>query len=412
MRLRSFSSVIVIVAFLATARPCFSQPVIGGCQMFPANNVWNQPIDKAPLHPNSDAWKKSIGSDKNLHPDFGTETAIPITIVGRDQPLVKVVTGNTESDLGPMPIPLDAPKEKGSDQHVVVLRQGDCRLFELFDAKPYSEGGKQIGWEAGSIAAFDLNSNTLRPDGWTSADAAGLPILPGLLRFEDLASGELKHPIRFTVPKTTRAYVWPARHYASRIDDAKFPPMGARFRLKADFDGSRFSPLIQVLIKGLKTYGIILADNGAPWFLTGAPHPKWDESLIAEVKKIPAAAFEAVDVSGWQIASNSGLAKMPPAPGEREISFSAQPTFDFSTATLLRMTLSGDVTAAKFEGFENGQLVSVLLCQDAVGNHSFQWPNSVKGGMLIGKAPGKCSAQAFVVSTGGLTAVSPGIKDM
>jgi len=214
-----------------------------------------------------------------------------------------------ESDPGPYPIPPNALIEGGSqssgDRHVLVLDRGNCILYELFSAYPQQNGS----WQAGSGAIFDLNSNALRPSGWTSADAAGLPIFPGLVRYDEVAAGEIMHALRFTAPNTRSDYVWPARHQASNLAGAQIPPMGQRFRLKAGFDISRFSAPVRVILQAMKTYGLILADNGSAWYISGVPDPQWDnDMLVAELAQVKGSDFEAVDVSSLMADPDSGLA--------------------------------------------------------------------------------------------------------
>lgn len=286
------------------------------CPLFPADNIWNARVDHLPFHPRSDEYVSRIGSQKNLHPDFGSgfwppgsnsPIGIPFVTVPGTQPRVNVsFLYDDESDPGPYPIPADAPIEGGpdgtGDRHVLVLDRDACRLYELFDAWPRADGS----WEAGSGAVFDLNSHALRPDGWTSADAAGLPILPGLIRYDEVAGGAITHAVRFTANRTQRAYVWPARHYASTITDPSYPPMGQRFRLKAGFDISGFSPQVRVILQAFKAYGLILADNGSDWFISGAPDDRWDNNMLRELRHVPGSAFEAVDVSSLMLHPGSG----------------------------------------------------------------------------------------------------------
>ena len=215
-----------------------------------------------------------------------------------------------ESDPGPYPIPPDAPIEGGpaadGDRHILVLDKDCCRLYETWST--YPEGA---GWKAGSGAVFDLASSKLRPDGWTSADAAGLPILPGLLRYDEVAAGAVRHAIRFTVQRTQRAYLWPARHFASNIRDADVPPMGARLRLKAGVDLGRYSPPVRVILQGFKDYGLLLADNGSNWFISGVPDERWNNDLLRELRNIHGSDFEVVDASGLMIDPDSGQARQP-----------------------------------------------------------------------------------------------------
>lgn len=269
-------------------------PVVAGCDIFPADNVWNRRVDGLPLDPNSAAYVEAIGADAPVHPDFGSG----------DQPPVPVsFYYEGESDPGPYPIPPDAPIESGSDRHVLVLDRDRCLLYELFDAQPQNGGSS---WTAGSGAIFDLGSHALRPEGWTSADAAGLPILPGLVRYEEVTSGAIHHALRFTAPQTRRDYVWPARHFASDLTGEQYPPMGQRFRLRADFDVSPFSPEVQVILRALKAYGMMLADNGSAWYLSGVPDDRWDNDVLRELRELRGADFEAVDVSGLMLDPDSG----------------------------------------------------------------------------------------------------------
>ncbi len=216
-----------------------------------------------------------------------------------------------ESDPGPYPIPPDAPIEGGpeldGDRHVLVLAQGDCTLYEMYYAFPQADGRR----EAANGAVYDLNSHVLRPDGWTSADAAGLPILPGLVRYDEVATGEIRHAIRFTAPETPAANVWPARHHASNLTGDNYPPMGLRLRLRADYDISGFSPAAQVILRAFQRYGIILADNGAPWYVSGAPDSRWDNEILHELDVVTGTDFEVVDVSSLMADPDSGQARQP-----------------------------------------------------------------------------------------------------
>lgn len=295
-------------------------PQVGQCDVLPADNIWNVPVDTLPLDPNSALYVQTIGATEPAHADFGSgewppgsPIGIPYVVVSATQPLVTATFYYpNESDPGPYPIPPDAPIEGGpnstGDRHVIVVDRDRCTLYELYDAWP-REGGSW--WEAGSGAIFDLDSHALRPAGWTSADAAGLPILPGLVRYEEVAAGEIRHAIRFTAPQTRRAYVWPARHYASSHTGEEYPPMGQRFRLRADFDVSGFSPEVQVILQAMKTYGIILADNGSPWYISGVPDERWDNDALHELHQLQGADFEAVDVSALMVDPDSGQARWP-----------------------------------------------------------------------------------------------------
>lgn len=288
------------------------------CPLFPADNIWNAPIDHLPVHPLSDAYIDTIGRSETFHPDFGSgiwppedggPIGIPYVIVPDDQPKVPIdFYYPDDSDPGPYPIPPDAPIEGGpdseGDRHILIVQEGTCLLYEIFDAHPRPDGG----WDAGSGAIFDLRSNALRPAGWTSADAAGLPILPGLVRYDEVAAGEITHALRFTAPETQRAFVWPARHFASDLTDARYPPMGQRFRLRADYDLSSFDPQIQIILRAMQRYGIILADNGSPWYVSGVPDERWDNDLLHQLDRLTGDDFEAVDVSPLMIDPDSAQA--------------------------------------------------------------------------------------------------------
>jgi hypothetical protein len=278
-----------------------------GCAVFPKNNIWNTPVAGLPADPHSAAYIQSMGAGLPLHADFGATGGIPyaVTSGGAAQTLVTFAGGGGESDAGPYYIPDDAPVESGEDGHLLVMDTGACRLYELFAAR-------RIGpqhWEAGSGASFDLRSNALRPETWTSADAAGLPIFAGLARYDELKAGRIAHALRFTTPHTRRAFTWPARHYASYSNDPNLPPMGLRLRLRRSFDLRPFSPETRVLLAALQEYGMMLSDNGGPWFLSGAPDSRWSSTLIQELRRVQGSDFEAVDVSGLMIHQDSAEAR-------------------------------------------------------------------------------------------------------
>ena len=273
------------------------------CPVFPRSNAWNQRVDKLPVASNSDTLVASIGLDAGMHADFGAglydggPIGIPYTVVGKGQRKVPVSFDYAdESDKGPYPIPANAPIEGGAnsdgDRHVIVVDRDACKLYELFDAHP--RGGR---WHAGSGAIFNLRSNRERPKGWTSADAAGLPILPGLARPDDLAAGSIDHALRFTAPKTRRQFIPPARHFASSSDDPSLPPMGLRIRLKASFDTSGFPKQARMVLTALKRYGAILADNGSPWYFSGSPSKRWDNDDLHSLGRVKGSDFEVVDTS-------------------------------------------------------------------------------------------------------------------
>lgn len=287
------------------------------CPLLPANNIWNTRVDGLPVHAQSAAWVSTIGADQSFHPDFGagewppgSGAPIGIPYIEVDgAPKVAVSFGYaSESDPGPYPIPLNAPIEGGpnaeGDRHVLIVDRADCTLYELFAAYPQGDGS----WTAGSGAIFDLTSNDLRPSGWTSADAAGLPILPGLIRYDEVASGEITHAIRFTAPQTQQAFVWPATHFASNLTGGEYPPMGARFRLRDDFDVSGYAPEVRVILVAMQRYGIVLADNGSSWFLSGAPDERWDNEILRQLKDLRGADLEAVDLASVILSPTSGAA--------------------------------------------------------------------------------------------------------
>jgi len=279
-------------------------PVAGTtCRAFPADNYWNTDIRSLAVHPRSAAWLSHMSTGRNLHPDFGPSYGdgpnygIPITVVGRFHRKVRVrFDYAAESDRVRYPFGRDTRIEGGrnsaGDKHAIVVNRYRCRLFETWNTRVRSGH-----WRAGSGAVWSLRSNQLRPDGWTSADAAGLPILPGLLRWNEVKAGWVGHAIRFTTDVTSRHYLWPARHDAGSTDSWDYPPMGARFRMRASFDASAFSPRARVVITAMKNYGLVLADNGSPWYFTGEQNRNWPPALVEELKRIPASAFEAVDTS-------------------------------------------------------------------------------------------------------------------
>lgn len=293
----------VLLAY--SAPPLAASPVRGAprCQVFPHDNPWNQRVDQAPVRANSEAMIRTIGLDERLHADFGSgryqgrPIGIPYTTVSRRQKRVRIVFEYaSESDRGPYPIPRDAPIEGGrsadGDRHVIVVDRDRCKLYELFAAYPRS-GGRS--WRAGSGAIWSLRSNRLRPEGWTSADAAGLPILPGLARHEEVRRGRIDHALRFTVSRSRRAFVYPARHFASSLTDPDLPAMGQRLRLKASFDLSSHPPQSRVVLRALKEYGMIVADNGSDWFVSGAPSSGWDNDDLRSLRGVSGADFEVVD---------------------------------------------------------------------------------------------------------------------
>jgi hypothetical protein len=302
VRISTPLGVLAAVAALALAAPAGAAPV-GGCPVFPRNNPWNQRVDRLPVLRNSDAIVRSIGATDTMHADFGSglwdggPIGIPFVTVGGSQRKVPVSFEYAdESDRGPYPIPPGAPIEGGrnadGDRHVIVVDRKRCRLYEVFAAYP-----RGSSWTAGSGAIWNLRSNRLRPRGWTSADAAGLPILPGLARYDEVKRGRIDHALRFTTDRTRRAFIYPARHFASDLTDPNLPAMGQRVRLRRDYDISRFPRQARIVLTALKRYGMILADNGSPWYLSGAPDSRWSNDQLHTLGRVPGSAFEVVDTA-------------------------------------------------------------------------------------------------------------------
>jgi hypothetical protein len=311
MRQRYIFPILVLVLLLVAGSPSFAQPTIGSCPVFPANSIWNQPIDHLPVASNSATLVGTIGSGVTLHADFGSGTyqgapiGIPyVTVSGSQTKYPATFQYADESDAGPYPVPLNAPIEGGSqstgDRHAIAIDTDNCVLYELYSAYPQA-----ASWQAGSGAIFNLKSNGLRPASWTSADAAGLPIFPGLVRYDEVASGVIRHAIRLTVPQTEDVYVWPARHYASSLTDTKYPAMGQRFRLRSSFNISTYTADVKVILRALQIYGMFVADNGSAWYISGAPDSRWNNDNLGTLRNIKGSDFEAVDDSVLQIQPNS-----------------------------------------------------------------------------------------------------------
>jgi hypothetical protein len=273
------------------------------CTIFPATNAWNERVDALPVAANSAQLIQSIGLGTGLHPDFGSGVygggpiGIPFDVVSKQTKRLRVKFGYAdESDKGPYPIPkavhIEGGRASTGDRHALLIDKDACKLYELYALYP-----KGSGWAAGSGAIWNLRSNALRPAGWTSADAAGLPIFPGLARYDEVARGVINHALRFTAERTRRQYVYPARHYASSSDDPSLPPMGLRVRLKASVDISGFPKQARIVLQALKTYGMILADNGSNWYISGAPNPGWSNDALHSLGRITGSMFDVVDTS-------------------------------------------------------------------------------------------------------------------
>jgi hypothetical protein len=369
-------------------------PVIAGCQIFPDDNPWNQAVDRLPRDPNSDNYVTSIGLFSHLHPDFGSNPSygFPFVKVGGGQPRVPLTFSYPdESDPGPYPIPPNAPIEGGSastgDRHVLVLDTTNCMLYETF-----SSYYQPPGWRAGSGAVFDLRSNALRPDTWTSSDAAGLPILPGLVRYEEVAAGEVNHAIRFTIVNSQRKYVYPATHFASSSLDPNRPPMGLRLRLKADYKITGFSGQALVILKALKKYGIIVADNGSDWFISGESNRLWKDDNLEQLKNVPGSAFEVVDASAMVVSGKDERRNIWPAvtltaPAEGAAFTAGTPV------TLTAEAVDYDGSVSRVEFFQD----SVKLGEAASEPWTIPW---------TAPAPGTYSLTARAVDNGGASNTS------
>ncbi len=290
-------------------------PRVSGCQVFPQNNYWNRDISGLLRHTRSAQWLSHMSTGRNLHPDFGSsygdgpDYGIPITVVRSTHPLVTPrFEYADESDHVGYPFGADTRieggRDSGGDMHAIVLDSDACKLYETWNTRQASGG-----WTAGSGAVWSLKSNTLRPDSWTSADAAGLPILPGLLRWSEVKAGRVSHAIRFTTDVTSRHHLWPARHDAGSQDSLAYPPMGARFRLKSGFSLAGYGTYARTVMLGMKRYGLVLADNGSPWFFQGAQTSAWPDSLIEDLKRIPASAFVAVDTAPLRVNNSSAATR-------------------------------------------------------------------------------------------------------
>jgi hypothetical protein len=368
-------------ALLAGGGPARADlPGLGpACPLFPADNVWHADVSRLPVHPRSGDWIASMGGpDRRLHPDFGPNDGggqpygIPYSVApGSAQKVTVTFDYADESDPGPYPFGPSTPVEDGSDAHALVVDKDACRLYELYAAA--WNGGHPT---AGSGAVWDLRSDALRPRGWTSADAAGLPILPGLLRRDEVAAGEVDHAIRLTAARTDRSFLWPARHQAGSANDPALPPMGAWFRLKASFDLSHFRPDTQVVLRAMQRHGLIVADNGSNWYFTGTSEPGWDNALLDELKTIPAGAFEAVDTASLLADPNSGRvassSPTPPTTASPPPATTARPTTTTrppapSTTRPAPPTTSAAPTTTTAEPSTTTTPVPVSAPQDATG---------------------------------------------
>ncbi len=347
--------ILPLVCFVGLAAIASGQaPTVGTCTVFPADNIWNTRIDQLPVHPSSSTWVNTIGSTATLRADFGSGTynggpiGIPyITTPGTQTKYPATFLYQDESDTGPYAIPLNAPIEGGSastgDRHAISIDTDNCILYEIYRAFPQT-----ASWKGDSGAIFNLLSNALRPLTWTSTDAAGLPVFAGLVRYDEIVAGAIRHAIRFTVPQTQRAYVWPARHYASTLTGTQYPPMGARFRLRANFDISGFSPTNQIILTALKRYGMILADNGSAWYMSGAPDERWNNTELRQFLTVAGSNLEAVDATVLMVDVNSGQAQQTSVfvnvnPSSATVQVSTQKQFTASVVGNANQAVTWDV---------------------------------------------------------------------
>ena len=302
-----------VVALVAvTACQQVALPGASSCPVTPANSFWHATVNSLPVSTSSNTWVTTEGSSAPLHADFGSGTwdggpiGIPYATVPGTQTKVGITFDDpSQSDPGPYPIPANAPIEGGSastgDRHVIVVDRDHCQLYEMWNSRPQSNGT----WKAGSGATWSLTSNAMRPAGWTSADAAGLPILPGLLRYEEVASGWVGHAIRITVPTTRTSYVWPARHQAGSTASTSAPPMGSWLRLKSTVNANNFPADVRPIIVALQTYGAIVADNGSAWYISGVPDSRWNNDDLHALGSITGTSFEFVNSSSLMVSANS-----------------------------------------------------------------------------------------------------------
>jgi len=308
LRPRSAATLGLVAVLAATVGAATGAPLPAAkrCPVFPADNPWNRRVDTLPVAAGSDAIVRAIGAGDHMHADFGSglwdggPIGIPFTVVGKQTPRSPVSFEYAdESDRVRYPIPAGVKIEGGpnadGDRHALLVDRDACKLYELFALR--RENGR---WTAGSGAVFDLRSNRLRPAGWTSADAAGLAIFPGLARYDEVARGRIDHALRFTVERTRRAYVWPARHFASDLTDPSLPPMGLRFRLKRDYPIAGFPRQARIVLQALKEYGMVVSDNGSNWYVSGAPDPRWSNDQLHALHRVPGSAFEVVDTSSFR----------------------------------------------------------------------------------------------------------------
>lgn len=300
------------VAALSTllSAQTITPPKVGNCTIFPADNVWNTPVDSLPVHPLSATYIAHMSPTRGLHADYDSiGDGIPYITAPASPKASVSFTYSSQSDPGPYVIPDNAPIESGSDAHVLSIDTTNCVLYEMWSSQHVGT----LKWSAGSGAVFDLKGDALRPDGWTSADAAGLPVFPGLVRYSEVAAGQINHALRITFPQTQKAHLWPARHDASTITSTSYVPMGARIRLKASFDVSPYPADVQVVLKALKKYGAYVADNGSAWYISGVPDSRWNDSNMHKLGTVLGSNFEVVNESSLMLLNSSARVAFTPA---------------------------------------------------------------------------------------------------
>jgi hypothetical protein len=392
---------------VAAATPAWASapPSAPSCPIMRSDNVWHADISGLPVDAHSAAWMGSMNSaSTRLHPDFGSSGdpnapyGIPwVAVPDSHGKVAPTFDYADESDPGPYPFGPDTPIEGGQqsdgDRHALMVDKDTCVLYELYNAN--WNGGRPT---AGSGAVFDMKTNNLRPAGWTSADAAGLPILPGLLRLDEVQSGHVDHAIRFTAQRTDKSFIWPARHQAGSASDPSLPPMGARFRLRADFDMSSYRPDTQVVLRAMQHYGLILADNGSNWYFQGEAINNWDDGFISDLKRVPASAFDAVDESSLMVDPNSGQYRGAPAVSPPATAKPAAPARPKGTAApkgvvspvAVTTTTVADTTTAVFgplpppEAQESPKSGQVALGTPSSSGGRNGWAPWVAGGLLLG----------------------------